>query len=90
MATRDPKQARKNWVRWVAIYRATHPKEVPTKTALAKKLRVAKSTLTMLLDPESERAPSFETLIAASDASGFGIDLMLSPPPPELDVLARR
>ena len=90
MANRDPRDARKNWVRWVAIYRALHPKEVPTKTALAKKLRVAKSTLTMLLDPRSDRAPSFETLIAASDASGFSIDLMLTPPPPDLEVILRR
>lgn len=90
MGPRDPKEARKNWVRWVLIYRTLHAEEVPTKTALARKLRVAKSALTQLLDPAGRRAPSFETLLASSDASGYPIDIMLGPPPADLLRLVER
>lgn len=90
MANRDPKAARKNWVQWVLIYRTLHSAEVPTRTALAKRLRVAKSALTPLLDLSGSRAPSFETLLASSDASGYPIDVMLGPPPPDLQALIKK
>lgn len=82
MTPTDPGDARQRWVRWVRWYLDTHPKEVPTKTELAKRLRVVKSALTPLLDLSDDRAPSFETLIASSDLIGAPIDVMLRTDPP--------
>jgi hypothetical protein len=79
---RDALEARRNWVGWVLWYMQQHPEEVPTKTALAKRLRVAKSALTPLLDPDGTRAPAFETLLASSELTGFPIDVLISSPPP--------
>lgn len=81
--TTDPVQARNRWVRWVLWYLETHPDELPTKVALAKRLRVVKSALTPLLDPEDDRAPSFETLLASADLVGAPIDVMLTREPPQ-------
>lgn len=82
MTQLDPVEARNRWVRWVSWYLKTHPKDVPTKTALAKRLRVVKSALTPLLDIAGDRAPSFETLVASSDLIGAPIDVMLRTEPP--------
>lgn len=82
MTPTDPAEARRKWVLWVKWYLATHPTEVPTKTALAKRLKVVKSALTPLLDEGGNRAPSFETLIASSDLTGAPIDVMLRTDPP--------
>lgn len=78
----DPGEARSRWVGWVRWYLDTHPKEVPTRTELAKRLRVVKSALTPLLDPDGSRAPAFETLIASSNLIGAPIDVMLRTDPP--------
>jgi hypothetical protein len=82
MTPTDPADARKKWVAWVRWYLDTHPKDVPTKTELAKRLKVVKSALTPLLDPSGTRAPSFETLVASSNLTGAPIDVMLRTEPP--------
>lgn len=75
--------ARNNWVGWVRFYLATHPGEIPTRTELARRLRVVKSALTPLLDPAGTRSPSFETLLASAEVLDMPLDTLVkwSPPP---------
>lgn len=61
-----------------------HPDELPTKTELARRLGVAKSALTPLLDPDGDRAPSFATLINSANLTGFPIDALIGSPPPSV------
>lgn len=84
LAQIDVVEARQNWVLWMRWYLDNYPGEVPTKTALAKRLRVSKSALTPLLDLAGTRAPSFETLVESRNLTGLAIDLLITTPPPTL------
>jgi hypothetical protein len=84
MAPQAFRDERRRWVAWVLWYMDTHPDEVPTKTELARRLGVGKSALTPLLDPASDRAPSFETLLASKTLIGASIDTLLYTEPPSI------
>jgi hypothetical protein len=81
--TQEDIQARRRFVAWVQWYRAMYPDVVPTRNALAEKLRISGSAVTQLLAADAYRAPSFETLLAFKRLSGFSLDqLVFGDPPP--------
>jgi hypothetical protein len=86
----DPVEARRNWVGWVLWYMETHPEEVPSRTELARRLDVSKGAITQLLDVNSNRAPSFATLVHSSNLTGFPVDAMLRSIPPSRDSRRRK
>lgn len=75
-------QARDNFVRWLLWYRETHPDELPTQGALAKRLGITAGALTQLLADGSTRAPQFKTLVGARNLTGMPIDALLFTPAP--------
>jgi hypothetical protein len=73
--------ARSNFRAWIAWYMRMYPDRIPTRLALAKALGVTSGAITQVLDPKRDRDPSLATLIAARKLTGFGLDVLLGPPP---------
>jgi len=75
---------RDRFVAWLHWYMRTHPSTVPTRSALAEKLGLDKSSMTHLFRPQSAQRPSFDTLVAARELTGLPVDVMLFCDPPEV------
>jgi transcriptional regulator with XRE-family HTH domain len=79
----DVERARLNLLDWLRWYMRTHPKDAGTKQDLANILGVSRTAVSLLLRPQSTRAPSFETILAVSRVLGLPFETITSKPAPK-------
>lgn len=70
----------REWLRW---YMREYPRTAPTQVALADRIGVHKSTITLLLKAGSVQIPDLRTVWGFSRLVGHPIDYVLTKPPPE-------
>jgi hypothetical protein len=80
----DLQRSRERFVAWLRWFQTNYPSEAPTQNALARRLGVAHASLSILLQPDSTRSPSFETLLSASKVLRLNVDVLLFTDPPPL------
>jgi hypothetical protein len=74
-------EMRRNFLEWIEWFEKNKRSEVPTQQALATRIGVAESTVSMWRRPGAERLPDFRSLVGVAKMVGYPIDHILRNPP---------